>query len=263
MSKESCLIPIPWETRNLGIESFKVSEYLIKNPDAALLRESIAAGIEKYEKIFAQARVPKENLAASPVLAESGFYFIEAVLTPYTVLKKNRVLRMFKEKKEEFVPRRINAGDLGLGTLDVKDKKLCGHVKSIAIESFWWDRFHLDPNCPEDVSKNRLAYFMEDLLGDEKVSVDLLEYGGKTIAFMARRGEDLILAGFERQYEISGLSDFFWLSVLERMAGQGHEKAETLIYHNNTSVLNLYVRLGFAFKNPGATFHYWSHPLKD
>jgi hypothetical protein len=50
---------------------------------------------------------------------------------------------------------------------------------------------------------------------------------------------------------------------MKDMLEQNKKVAATLISANNVSVLNLYARLGFRFKNPEATFHYWSDKSGD
>ena len=77
---------------------------------------------------------------------------------------------------------------------------------------------------------------------------------------MASRGGDLLLAGFARKYAGGGLGEFFWLRVLQNLGADGVDRVSTLISINNLSVLNLYARMGFKFRDSRATFHLWGRP---
>lgn len=258
MPDRTCLKSIPWETRNLGLQSFAVDDEFFGNPDDELLKESLRSAEAQNGKIFAQARVAKNDFAALPVLQRYGFYFAETTLIPFSVFRKNDALSRFMADKSSFAPARYSLDGLGLTIMDRRDLAQCATVKAIAAESFSDDRIHLDANCPKEIADRRFCYWVDDLLADEAVVFYLLEHLGACTGFMARKGEDLILAGFAQRYIKSGLGDFLWLSVLEDMHKQGIAQTHTCISANNTPVLNLYVRLGFKFKDPSVTLHYWT-----
>lgn len=252
------LVDIPWETRNLGVQSFALAENFLDSPDEKTLRRDVSSKVKEFEKIFVQARIGKADFNIGRILENLGFYFVEATLTPYTVFKKNSALQRFVSNKEEFTPPRYNLSDLNVTILNKNDKVLCQAIREIANSSFPNDRFHLDPNCSNDIAGRRVSYWIDDLLNDDAVTFNILELHDKVIAFMARKENNLILAGFAKQYINSGLGDFFWLSVIENMMEQDLNQANTMISANNTPVLNLYCRIGFKFKDPAVTFHYWS-----
>lgn len=194
------------------------------------------------------------------MLQQQGFYFVETALVPHSILKKNELLARFVDSRSDFVPARIDASQLELVLLDKHDEAQCDEVRGIARESFSDDRFHLDANCSAAIADRRFSYWVDDLLADDAVVFYLLIYASNPIGFMARKDANLILAGFAKKYVNSGLGDFLWLSVLEDMKRQGIHQTHTMISANNTSVMNLYARLGFKFKNPAVTLHYWSSP---
>lgn len=258
MSDRTCLKNIPWETRNLGVQSFAVEEAFLGNTEEEILKGSLRSAEAQYGRIFVQARVSKNDFAALPVLQKNGFYFAETTLVPYSVFKKNDALRRFMVDKASFVPARNSLGDLGLSIMSRQDSAQCATVKAIAAESFSADRIHLDANCSKEIADRRFCYWVDDLLADEAVVFYLLEHLGACTGFMARKGEDLILAGFAQRYIKSGLGDFLWLSVLEDMHKQGITQTHSCISASNIPVLNLYVRLNFKFKDPSVTLHYWT-----
>lgn len=258
MFSDECMNPLSWETRNLGIECFGLKESFIENPDGELLKQCLHDKRSLVEKFFVQARVAKQHVITSKLLEKQGFYFVEAVLCPFTVISKNKAFENFLADKSAFLPKRFRIEEVGMLTLSNPDGQVLGDIMSIASESFTDDRFHVDPYCAPEIANGRYSYWADDLAQDETVKFNLLTYQQKTIAFMARRSDNLLLAGFSQKHIGSGMGDFFWLSVLENMLGEGLHSASTLISVHNIPVLNLYARIGFKFKNPSATFHYWS-----
>lgn len=252
-----CLVSIPWETRNLGVASFEVTQQFIDNPDEENLKYAIKDKIEQHNRIFIQARVAKDSYTAVAILEKTGFYFVEAVLVPYTNMRENAVIERFISNKSEFIPEHYASSDWTVVRMNKKDTSLCLRIKEIATESFSDDRFHIDPQCSEEIASARFSFWVDDLLADEKVSFYTMDYLGQVQAFMACKSNNLVLGGLSKRCAGKGLGKFFWLSVLEDMCNQGLHQVQTLISVNNIPVLNLYVRLGFKFKNPAVTLHCW------
>ena len=253
---DDLLTHLDYETRNLGMSSYALAAKFLDNPDLERLVSALAERTVHSDRLFIQARVVTEQFFALPAIETSGFSFVETTLDPYTVLGKNPVLQIFRANPGSFVPRRFNLGAFGFTNLDKSDQTACESIKSIAAESFIKDRFHVDPRCPNHLADARFVYWVEDLLSGDTL-FQLLLYEDCIIGFMARNREHLILAGFSRKYSASGLGDYLWLSVLDNMVSDGLAQAHTRISVNNIPVLNLYVRLGFKFRDPAAMFHYW------
>ncbi|MEA5616573.1 hypothetical protein VB711_01785 [Cronbergia sp. UHCC 0137] len=249
---------IAYETRNLGITSFALNEVFFESPEQNLLKQDIFAAIQAYNQIFIQCRLSKQNINLSSIVQNCGFYVVESTLSPYTNLNKNKIIKSFIQNKDNFIPARYKIDKFNITQININDA--CNsreQIQKIAEESFIDDRFHVDPNCTQDIANKRFSYWVGDLCSDRNVIFECLEYENEKIAFMCRKESNLILAGFNKRYRNSGLGEFLWLSILENMIQEGIQYARTLISTNNTSVLNLYARIGFQFKNPLFTFHYW------
>jgi len=258
MSERTCLVEIPWETRNLGVQSFAVCEEFLENPEEDVLRRALQEKDNQLRGIFVQARLGKKHLPSARCLERSGFYFVESTLVPSCLLVKNQRLSDFACDSRPFVPQRFLLEELRLSLLDKVDPTGCRRVREIAAESFSDDRFHRDPQCGKEVADRRFVFWVDDLLADDAVVFNVLLYREEAIGFMARRGENLVLAGFSAKHVKSGLGDYLWLAVLEDMLQRGFVRVRTLISSSNTAVLNLYARMGFKFEESAATFHYWS-----
>jgi len=257
-SAGECLVPLPWETRNLGITSFALADAFLAKPDEGLLKK-VLAETARRGRIFVQARIAIDT-GLSRVLEKCGFYFVEATVCPHTSLAANVALREFKADPRQFLPVRYRQADLRVALPGKHAASQSAAVRQIAGEAFSIDRFHVDHNCDKGIASRRYQFWIDDLLRDGSVAFDVLYLQKQTIAFMARRAERLLLAGFEKKYVNSGLGDFLWLAAMQHMADAGVKRADTLVSVSNTASLNLHARIGFKFREPRATFHYWSQP---
>ena len=256
MSDSEALVPLPWETRNLGIEAFALNGDIANRADAAAVRSCLDRKAREIGRFFVQARI-KMDSRSSRALEQSGFYFVEATLSPVAVFRENDTLTRMLANPAGALLSRHRAADVQVIKLAGDDGASRAAVEEIAAESFIDDRFHVDHNCPSGVADRRYVYWVKDLLEDPAVSFDVLSLNRQPVAFLARRGEQLLIGGFARRYAGAGLGDFLWLQVLRQMKAEGLTRARTLVSVRNFPSLNLHARLGFKFRDPSATFHYW------
>jgi hypothetical protein len=257
MSDSGCLEPLPWETRNLSRESFAVSGSFFAQPDEQCLKTSLAAVREAHGRFFVQARFTPDT-RTSRMLEANGFYFVESTLRPSAALGEYATLDRFVADSSGVLPRRYERTELDVRTVDRSDHGMITAVRMIANESFVYDRFHVDHNCPAEAASRRYSLWVGDLFADGTVRFHVLLLRTQPVAFMASRKGDLLLAGFARRYASAGLGEFFWLSVLEHLRADGVRRVSTLISVNNVAALNLYTRLTFKFCDPESTFHLWA-----
>lgn len=257
MSSDEALVPLPWETRNLGLPAFRLGDAWIETADRAALRSRLAATARERGSFFAQARVRCDS-RLSQKLAQSGFYFVEATYCPHTSLARNDPLGRFSADPAPFLPGRFEPAEIRIAGLARSDAGLCAAVRQIARESFSDDRFHRDHNCEPRIADRRFEYWVDDLFGDTSVAFDIMLLRESPVAFLARRADDMVLCGFARQYTRAGLGDFIVLHAMRAMQAAGLKQAQSLISLNNIPVMNLLERLGFKMRDPRATFHYWS-----
>lgn len=246
-----------WETRNLGIPSYAMKDI----SSIEISSNDILNEIEQFRKIhdhfFIFARIPKNYLKISSVLEKIGFYVVECTVIPMLNLNKSIVLEEFIRNRSNFIPKKYKKTNINFVSLSSSDSIPVEPIKTIAEESFTRDRFHIDHNCTDDIANRRFSLWVEDILFDSSCSFDLLSLDESVIAFMARRENHLLLAGFKKTYTRSGLGSYLWLNTCNILKDNGYRTAETLISINNTPVLNLYSRLGFKFKDTSYSFHYW------
>ena len=247
----------PHESRNLGIKAFMIDDDFFAEPDFRTLCQEIAQLRNQQERFFLFARIPKSCLRHAPALHALGFYVVEATVTPYTHLGKNEMLHRFIANSRDFVPDMYRDAHLVHMSLSRSGSLPTDRLKQIAGESFSDDRFHLDRNCPTQVADRRFEYWIADLVADATTDFDVLQLEGSIIAFLARKRNYLLLAGFSKRYISSGLGEYLWLSTCNLLRSAGHTIVETCISINNLPVLNLYSRLGFKFKGAKYSLHCW------
>ena len=246
----------PWEKRNLGIQSYALNEECLDN----LTRDALAAEIsrlkQKFGQFFVFARVPKSHLYLTPKLQQCGFYLVEGTVCPYIQFRRNSVFESFGNDPSLFLPKRFASTELSFITSTPNTRPEIA-LREIAHESFSDDRFHMDFQCPTEMADSRFEHWTSDLLKNSDIDFDLLTIYGELAGFMARNNNHLILAGFSKKYQRSGLGTYLWLKSCQAVEQLGYTHAETLISMNNLPVLNLYGRLGFKFRDISYSFHKW------
>ena len=255
MAESDLLIETPWESRNLGLATFALNEASIDALDPTRLENAISGLRKTHQHAFVFARIDKAKLAMAPILQSCGFYLVECTLEPYIQFSRNRIFAQFQNSPEQFLPKRFDWTDICFEA--AVPTPPAQRLFEIARESFSTDRFHMDYRCPPELANRRFELWVKDLLADRQVAFDLLKIRGQLVGFMARKEQQLILAGFSKDSQRSGLGDFLWLNSCSAVQASGYRSAETLISANNLPVLNLYSRLGFKFRNTGYSFHAW------
>ena len=258
MTPPPLLNEVTWETRNLGVASYALSASELVEQGAPALSQALSDKAREHADVFVQAKLDQKFASSSNVLSALGFYFVELALQPYLNFKDSALLDEFSHNPAAYLRGRFQPGDLPFSLLDKQDASHVHAVRDIAGDSFTTDRFHLDPNCPDETANKRYQLWVDQMLSDNDCLFYVVMHDGQVVGFMTQRGETLPLAGFARSHTRSGLGDYLWLSTLLKMREQGLTRVSTGISTNNVGVLNLYARLGFRFRNPTAVYHYWS-----
>lgn len=257
MSDLATLRETPWETRNLGLPAYALADGFRDGSGLPALERELAALAARHGRLFCTARVPRERLALIPDLQRLGFYVVECTLAPHMALLKNPVLLAFERDPAPFIPERYRREDLAFVAAAPRAPELAERLQALARSAFSGDRFHADHRCPPEIADRRFAFWMDDLLADPAVKIDLLRLKGEPIAFFARKGAHQIVSGFAAERAASGLGEFFWLSTCAAVKAEGHTFVHSLVSCNNLPSVNLCARCGYRFKETGYTLHLW------
>lgn len=249
----------PWETRNLGMPSYAMNEISSTNISYNDILREIEYLCKIHDRFFIFARIPQNYLKVSSILEKIGFYIVECTVIPMLNLNKSSVLEEFNKDNSIFIPKKFKKENINFISLSSNNSIPVESIKNIAEESFTRDRFHIDHNCTDDIANRRFTLWVEDIIFDSSCKFDILTLDESIIAFMARKKNNLLLAGFKKTYTRSGLGSYLWLNTCNTLKDKGYRTAETLISINNMPVLNLYSRLGFKFKDTRYSLHYWNN----
>lgn len=250
----------PWETRNLGLPAYQLSsEGLDDKAFARVVREDLAALSVTGDLFFVFARLHAAESIKMRVLEQAGFRLIEGTLQPWSKLSGNPLFQRFLDDPAAILPSGVSAQEIEVKLLDQHEADFAQaeRIREIARHSFTADRFHMDPFCGGEKAGQRFAYWVDDLISREGVDFDLLRVRSVIAGFMARRADELILAGFAPEFIGARLGSYLWFSACERVRQAGFDEVHTTISTNNMPVMNLYAKLGFRFRNPMYSFHYW------
>jgi GNAT superfamily N-acetyltransferase len=176
-----------------------------------------------------------------------GFYPIETTLEPYRKLKGFEYPRRF----EHLVLRPVQRGEIP-------------QLLEIARQAFGSDRFHLDTNLPQEAADRRYQYWLENALtAGEHVLAFVDTRQDTCLGFChLRAGEagvvEFSLAGLDARIQKAGLGVIMYAQCLLACQELGYSQIVTRISVNNIGVLNIYAHLGFHFRHPTLTLHWYS-----
>ena len=207
--------------------------------------DSAALGCEAYELqsaapgALAQARVPGhytvrvDPLADKRILHENGFYYCDTLIEPFCAA------RDFKLQPH---PAASVSRDAALEPL-----------LGICHGAFEQGRFHRDFNVERARADLRYENWLRTLHAAGKVYGLLWE--DELAGFIAHEGGKLVLHALGAKHRGRGLARHLWSAVCADLARQGASELTSSISATNLAALNLYVSLGFRFRNPVDVYH--------
>jgi hypothetical protein len=252
----SCLVPVPWETRNLERASYALTPFFIEQPNEKMLLEELTSA-RQQGALFVQGRFPQNEIGLMQLLQRHGFYWVESTLCPFSNLNKNTLLQAFRADAFQFLPRSCNSQELSVFRVPKTDTSLKEAVLKLAYATFSNDRFHHDPHCSEHVANQRFVFWISDLWEDSDVIFHVLTQKEVPIGFVVSKGSDLIMGGFAHGAG-RGLANYLFLAALDDLSRSGISYVQTLVSTHNIASLNMHARLGFLFRAPAMTMHFWS-----
>jgi len=210
---------VPWDSAALGCEAYEL--------------QSAAPGI------LAQARAPGhytvrvDPLADKRILHENGFYYCDTLIEPFCAA------RDFKLQPH---PAASVSRDSALNPL-----------LAICRGAFEQGRFHRDLNVERARADLRYENWLRTLHAAGKVYGLLWE--DELAGFIAHEGGKLVLHALGVKHRGRGLARHLWSAVCADLARQGAPELTSSISATNLAALNLYVSLGFRFRNSVDVYH--------
>ncbi|WP_190346225.1 GNAT family N-acetyltransferase [Sphaerospermopsis sp. FACHB-1194] len=216
----------PWDSRAFGIKTFEIP-YISEN-DLRNTLEKI-----KKQKSEGHYTIKINPLAPKKTLHEFGFYYCDTLIEPYCT--SERLLTYQREGIDICEP------------LNIED------ISEIVYGAFTYDRFHRDFNINQNLADLRYDLWLRDLWQSKKV-FSLMFYGS-VVGFWAYSDNKILLHALSKEYRGKGLSKYFWSVACKRLLEKGYQELTSSISISNVAVLNLYLSLGFKFRNSVDIYH--------
>jgi ribosomal protein S18 acetylase RimI-like enzyme len=220
MKAENLLIETPWDKKVLGINTYELNTL-----DEKILQQ-IATRPGHYT-------VKVDPLANKKLLHEYGFYYCDTLLMPHAT--QERFIELVHPEVEI-------ARDIEVDAL-----------VAISHGAFEHDRYHRDFHIDREQADLRYDNWLRQLhaSGD---AFGLL-FQGKLAAFFGLTGSHIVLHAVADKFRGRGLAKYLWSRACRELFDSGHKELTSSVSAANTAVINLYISLGFRFRNPVDIYH--------
>jgi GNAT superfamily N-acetyltransferase len=172
-------------------------------------------------------------LADKRPLHEHGFYYCDTLIEPYCAAG-------------DFKPQPHPAAGAS------RDPAL-EPLLAICRGAFQQGRFHRDFNVERARADRRYENWLRTLHAAGKVYS--LLWQDELAGFIAHEGGKLVLHALGARHRGRGLARHLWSAVCADLARLGAPELTSSISATNLAALNLYVALGFRFRNPVDVYH--------
>lgn len=216
-------IKIPWDSEIFGIPTYEIIHLSEKSlRQTTRLRGHFTARIEPLS--------PQRVL-----LYRYGFYYCGTLIQPYCTKK---TFRYFTLKD---------------GRVEVNKDVPLKDLLAISHGAFNDGRFQRDFNIGREAADKRYDVWLRKLYKSKNVFG--LLYNGRCIGFFGFRGHRIRLHAICKEYRGKGLAKYLWSAACKELFDRGHQELVSSISVANTAAVNLYVSLGFKFRNPLDVYH--------
>ena len=210
---------VPWDSTALGCEAYELQS---SAPEA--LAQARATG---------HYTVRVDPLADKRILHENGFYYCDTLIEPFCAAG-------------EFKLQPHPAASVSRGVA-------LEPLLAICRGAFLQGRFHRDFNVERARADLRYENWLRTLHAAGKVYGLLWE--DDLAGFIAHEGGKLVLHALGAKHRGRGLARYLWSAVCAELARQGALELTSSISATNLAALNLYVSLGFRFRNSVDVYH--------
>lgn len=220
MKKSAFFQKVIWDTENFGFDCFE-------------LREASSEALAATNQTPGHYSIKVDPLSSKELLHAHGFYYCDTLMETYC-------------DREGFVSHPHS--DVALSQ-DYDFEELVDIVRGAFVHG----RFHRDFRIDPKQADARYAHWLKSL--HEQHAAFALLWQGKVIGFFAYSANRIALHAIHKDYRGKGLAKFFWSAACQELFRQGHAKLVSVISAANIPVLNLYISLGFRFRDPVDVYH--------
>ncbi len=227
MDIDKYIIPTPWDTQTFGIQTFEITV----PPTDDFFNQVLNKVISSHESGHYTVKI--DSVRSKKILHQYGFYYCDTLLEPYCQLGQLKT----HHKKGISLSQSVSLTAL---------TKICHGA-------FIYGRFHRDFNLDPDKSDIRYDLWLKQLY--EAGSVFGLMYDDELAGFWGFSHYKIVLHALDEKYRRKGMAKYFWSLACQELFEQGYSEITSSISAANVAVLNLYVSLGFKFRNSLDVYH--------
>ncbi len=234
----------PWDSRLFGSPVLQLTRIEVRGSESAAAFEEFERARDAQGCRFVSCRLESEQLAASMMLEDRGFRYIETVYTPELALQGQeieptaRLLRVLRGSTETL-----------------------SDMLAIAGRAFRNERFHVDPRLDHSIGDQRYMNWVASCLDHPVQELYGLWEADRLVAFFVI---EMKLDGtcywhlnaVAPDAQGQGYGRRAWLTMIALAQRNGAQRIRSSIVARNVRVLNLYAQLGFRFMPPQMTLHW-------
>jgi dTDP-4-amino-4,6-dideoxy-D-galactose acyltransferase len=244
---------VPWDSEIFGFPFFelRISDYF----------QGLSESLNEFLQHIARSsrsrcivflKIPTKETRIIKALTRQGFYPVETMVEIYRNLQSFSPVRSFERLR------------LRPATIDDTSK-----ILSIARHAFSMDRYHLDPNLPDDKASYRYEYWLGNGLKSQDLVLiyeDVLK--AKSLGFCHLRDirpdtVDFSLGAIDPSYQKAGLGVMMYSECISLCQKRDKKQMITRISINNVAVVNIFSKLGFLFRHPMLVLHWYGDFSKE
>lgn len=235
---------VPWDSEIVGFPVGQINGLVVKETTGASEDFERFTDWRRAQGIrLCSCRIPHDRAAESMFLQTHGFRFIELNYRPYL---------------EGLQDAQFSAEGIDVREAEEAD---VDPLSAMVATVFEHGRFHQDPRLGPAVGNRRYERWMRNSFNHSAQTTYKCVHRGHTVGFFvveypSDTSCQWSLIGLAPGLPGKGWGTRVWNTMLKFHQAQGLERVETSISSHNTAVFNLYVKLGFRFPQPSATFHW-------
>lgn len=220
MDNESFLYETVWDKIVLKKNTFEITEYSEK-------------ALRYASQVPGHYTIKVDPLVSKKLLNEYGFYYCDTLIEPFC-------------KKKDFKNWPHNKVEIKI------DAKL-DDLLSISNGAFEYGRFHRDFNVEREAADARYDNWLKQLYLKKQAFGIVFEK--KIASFFAFHDSKILLHAVSKDVRGQGLAKYLWSAGCLALYEHGYDELTSSVSAANTSVLNLYISLGFRFRTPVDVYH--------
>ena len=216
------LIFTPWDSVTFDMPTYEIVGNLTND-----VKSMIQSGQPGHYTVKVDPLSSKESLH------NLNFYYCDTLIEPFC-------------KRENFI---FHHRD----DIYVSESESFGDFLAICRGAFRHGRFHRDFKLQHHLSDRRYDSWLKQLYDQKQVFG--LKTNSQLAGFWAYSENKILLHALHQVFRGKGLAKFFWSAACDKLFSQGYGELQSSISASNMPILNLYVSLGFKFRNPQDIYH--------